>query len=284
MLFNRNNKNVVLTAKFFGFLIALFTCALANADELKLGLAIGKGTYSSIVRTNEATDFYVLPRWSYYNKRFYVENLDLGYNVVDVNNISVDLTTKQSFDALLFQQGSLKNSFLLGLTAELPISLPWIGEPEDFFFPDKRRLSYLAGMSAFVRFNQWQLAQEVHYDISNVHNGFEISNEARYVNNLAFLNLKPLSVAFTGRTRWLSDDYANYYYGVSHSETTNTFEFLPGASLITSLKFEMSYALNEQWRFISSFRREWFPSEFTQALHIGKTQQDLMFTGMMYSW
>ncbi|MDU0111878.1 MipA/OmpV family protein [Psychrosphaera aquimarina] len=250
-----------------------------SAGEAKYSLALGKGSYSSILRQNDETNFYLLPRWSYYNKQFYIENLDLGFNLVEYEAVSIDLSTKQSFDALLFKQHSLNDSFMLGLSAGLPVNIPWGAEINDYFKPKERRLSYLAGFSVFVRLGNWQLVQEIHQDVTNVHDGFQITNQVRYASQL-----QDFSYSINGSTRWLSESYANYYYGVNNLETSNTYEYLPGQSLLTSLKIELSYRINESLRLVSSFKREWFPSDFIQSLQIGQTQQDITFTGILYSW
>lgn len=251
--------------------------AIPNAGRITL--ALGVGEYDTLLNGQSSLPLYVLPHWSYYGERFYIDNLDLGINLVESEHWSWDLTSLQSTDALLFRQGSLKASFLKGLSTDLLIAIPWGSEAEKLFQPTKRHFSYLAGSTLFWRSEAWQLSSGYHQDASGVHDGGQWRSEARYLYQQG-----AFSLALSGAARWLSREYSNYYFGISLQDTSNTYQFQPGAQWLPSFKLETSWRLAQDTRLVLSWRREWLPSAYSGSFHIGQDHHDIWFTGVTWTW
>ena len=196
-------------------LVLLVTAAPALAqhpetETVSLRLGIGYGQHSSVLYEQEDREFYLLPRLQIYYKRAYLENLDLGFNLFEHQNWALDLTGKQSFDALLTRGNSLKDSLFSGLIGlDKPIFMP--GGPnalKDLITPVKRHFSYLAGATLYYHHDQWLITQSWHQDISKVHHGSELQT------SLSYRYLKDgYGIALTGSVRRIDGDYSNYYFG-----------------------------------------------------------------------
>lgn len=263
----------------------LSTPSIATADTPSdtagnMSVGIGLGRYTSPLFGGNDLPIYLLPRWSYYHDRFYIEDLDLGFNLIETPSFSWDITTKQSFDALMFHQGKLKDSLLAGFASSgVLISLPWGSELEDMFHPVQRHLSYLGGSTMFFRTGNWQFKTAYHTDISNVHHGSEWNNELRYLTQVS-----KLEIATTVGARWLDSDYSNYYFGLGKADTRKIALNYPGAQWLPSLKLELSWSVAVDLRVIGSWRREWLADEFKQSYLFDTNTQDIWFIGVMKTW
>ncbi len=266
--------------------ISLLCAALAQpviADEqgLEIGVALGYGQYGAVTYGNSDTPLAVLPRLSYYQDRFYVEDLNLGYNIWQHQHWAIDLTTKQSFDALLLRQHSLTDSFLRGLLiSEVPLPLPMGAELPNYLHPTKRQLSYLAGATLFYQQDNLQFSSGYHQDVSGVHHGFEWQTKATYIVNVA-----NFAVATGAEIRYLSSNYSNYHFGVGPKDTTaNIYEYSPDSAWLPTLKIEASYQLAEDVRLIGNWRREWLPSKYQPSMYFESRQHDIWFSGVLWTW
>src|SRR5690606_33260551 len=126
--------------------------------QSQFSLAVGHGQYGSLLFDGQASPLSVLPRWSLYYKRFYLENLDLGFNLVETEHFSLDLSGKQSFDALSVRHKDAEDGLLKSIAlhdAKLPI--PWHSDIKDIVNFRRRHLSYLAGIAVYARAHNIEL-------------------------------------------------------------------------------------------------------------------------------
>ena len=256
------------------------TSQVDDAPVWHFSLAVGYGEYGAIRHGEEDHAFYLLPRWSYYNGRFYVENLDVGWNLLESSNWSWDLTGKQSFDALLFRQHSLRDSLFRGVAENNPpLGIPWDSDPATVLHPSTRHFSYLAGTTLFWRNEHWQASSAWHHDISSVHNGIEVNHDLRYRYTLDDVNF-----AVTGAIRWLDARYSNYYFGFNEADSSNVYLYQPGAQWLPSLKLETSWSLSEHCRLLFSVKREWLSTDIHQSVYFSSRRHDIWFSGILVTW
>ncbi|WP_341501907.1 MipA/OmpV family protein [Gallaecimonas sp. GXIMD4217] len=268
-------------------LLALGWCLMvpagARADESlepspwRFSLALGFGQYGTVLHDSKAQDLHVLPHWSYYGERFYLEDLDLGFNLVESKRWSLDLTTRQSFDALLLRK-DLDDAFLAGI-ADSPLPIPRRFDLGPLVRPGHRSLSYLGGLTLFWRHENWQLSSAWHTDISNVHHGSEWETKARYL-----FRAGPVDLAVTGQVRRLDGDYSNYYFGVHEDDINRLFTFKPGSQWLPSFKLEASYPLNDSDRLFFSWKREFLADDYEKSLFFKKLHHDVWFMGVSRTW
>lgn len=263
--------------------------AAIQPGNTTLSLAVGYGQYGNILHQGNATPLYLLPRVSYYRQRFYLENLDLGFNLWRHQGFSLDLTTKQSFDALLLRQDPLQDALLRGLVKSKKIFvMPTSSRLDQLLTPERRHFSYLSGISLFYNQHNWQLSSALQQDISGVHHGLEWQQKARYL-----WQQGPLSLAITAEYRYLSSDYSNYYFGVTDKDTVaistrqpqlRLYQYLPGAQWLPAMRLETSYQLKDDTRLLLNWRREWLPTAYQHSLYFAKRQHDIWFAGVLWSW
>lgn len=248
------------------------------ADHAHMSLSIGYGQYESLTQSGQDQPFYLLPRWAWYQDDFYIENLDLGYNLYESPQFSVDLTTKQSYDALLFRGGKTKESLIRGLSfADVPI--PWNEDLEELVQPRKRHFSYLAGVTVFYRQQTMQLSSGWHQDISGTHSGFEWNTEWTQTRLWQHFSLQG-----TVALRYLDADYSNYYFGLSLPEISYAYQHQPGAVWLPSIRLESSYQLSPNSRLQLSLKREWLSPHFEQSYLFSDRSHDIWFVGYSRSW
>lgn len=255
----------------------------------QISLAVGYGQYGNILHQGDATPLYLLPRLSYYQQRFYLENLDVGYNLVQHQGWSLDVTSKQSFDALLLRQNPLQDSLLRGLVKSKKVFvMPTNSRLDQLLTPERRHFSYLAGISLFYNQQNWQLSSALQQDISNVHHGLEWQQKARYL-----WQSGPVALAVTAEYRYLSSNYSNYYFGVGPEDTQplsvkkpelRLYQYQPGAQWLPALRLESSYQLKNNTRLLLNWRREWLPDAYQDSLYFAKRRHDIWFAGVLWSW
>lgn len=235
-------------------------------DQLQwqFSLALGYGQYGSMLFDHKDSTLAVLPRWSVYYQRFYLENLDLGFNLIETEHFSVDLSTKQNFDALSVRDQHAEDALIKSLSFnEIALPILWNEPIEDVLNLQKRHLSYLGGMTAFARMDNLELRSEWHHDISGVHHGHEWNTLLR-----AQYQLGSLEIAPTLGLRRLDNKLANYYFGLSYHETTDLLSVLPGAMWLPSVKLDSSWQISQDLRVIVSLKREFYPSKEIGRAHV----------------
>jgi outer membrane scaffolding protein for murein synthesis (MipA/OmpV family) len=271
-------------AVLLGFLaLGVATAAAAEEAKSQLMLGAGLGRYETLLHNDKDNNLYLVPRWQYYQGRFFVENLDLGFNLVETPNWSIDLSTKQSFDAVLTRTGGLKDSFVRGLaTAVLPtpIGIPWDADLATYVTPQRRQLSYLGGASFYYRFDNVQLSTSWHTDISGVHQGSEWFNELAWRGQFYGVDVGASAIV-----RRVDTAYSNYYFGVWEQDTkAKLYSFKPGGQWIPATKLSLRYGINDQWALLANWKREYFPEIYERSLYFRRLTQDIWFTGVVYTW
>lgn len=251
-----------------------------SAVKWQFSLAVGYGQYDSMLFDEGSYDLLVLPRWSFYYGRFYIENLDIGFNLVESRYFSLDISGKQSFDALSVSHNDSKNALIRSIAVnDIKIGLPWNSTITDIISMQQRHLSYLGGLTLYARVNNIELRSELHTDISGVHQGKEWNNLLRLQQQ--FGNIEVVS---TIGARWLDTRYADYYFGLDYAETRNKLSNNVSAMWLPSLRLDTSYKLSNTTRLIASIKREWYPSDIKDSLFIGQRHHDIWFIGLMYTW
>src|SRR3984957_11154517 len=112
------------------FLLAIlagFTCVqIAKADDDCKGpsddcVAIGRWNFSVAlgagVRTNPLVNgkdipLVLIPEFSYYGKRFFIDNLDLGFTLAETAANTFNLIATPGYDRVYFYRSDLQNFFI----------------------------------------------------------------------------------------------------------------------------------------------------------------------------
>jgi outer membrane protein len=196
-----------------------------------VSLALGAGVRSNPLVHGQDLPLVVVPQFSYYGKRFYIDNLDVGFTAVDGVTNTLSLIASPGYDRIFFYRSDLQNIF---------VSLGGSGagtNPPPVPFPSRpRRITYLAGPE--WTFNLHDIVGQ--FDVLREMTGKNRGEEVRGAIQLPVTRLTGALSATIGLT-WQSAAIVNYYYGAPRI-------YESGSALRPFLKLGYTRPLSPGWR------------------------------------
>lgn len=228
-----------------------------QTGSFNFAISIGAGIRTNPLFDSSDIPLVLLPEISYYGDRFFIENLDFGYTLLDRSNSSLGLIATPSYDSVFFNRWDPGNLFVdlsSGTGADsVPIEE---GNVEDNSPPinpdelDQRKFSYLAGIEYHHWFKNSLLQLSVLSDITNTHSGKEI--RFAYAYNVS------QNLATTFGFTWKDKNLSDYYYGVKRDESVD----YPGAykanhslTPFVRISFNRQTFDRDSWRFSIEYQR-----------------------------
>jgi outer membrane protein len=201
--------------------LAADDCA-ASSDECvavggwNLSVALGAGIRTNPVVHAKDIPLIVVPQFSYYGKRFFIDNLDPGVTLFEGETNTVSLIASPGYDRVFFYRSDLQNIFIGGTTAVAAGGgKPFVGNgggqtPQGFReIPARpRRVTYLAGPEWTFKYAGVSGQFDYLHEITGRNHGDEI----RAALGFPLGRLAGSWRANVGVT-WKSADIVNYYYG-----------------------------------------------------------------------
>lgn len=207
-----------------GATLAEEDCAASSDDCVPVGgwslsVALGAGVRTNPLVHGQDIPLVVVPQFSYYGKRFFIDNLDPGVTVFEGDSNTLSLVASPGYDRVFFYRSDLQNLFIGatalaagGSTAFRPPSPEVRGETPTPLRPlpeRARKVTYLAGPE--WTFKHAGISGQLDYlhEITGRNHGDEIR---------AALGI-PLGTAAGGTwsanlgATWKSAAVVNYYYG-----------------------------------------------------------------------
>ena len=77
-----------------------------------VSLALGAGVRSNPLVHGQDLPLVVVPQISYYGKRFYIDNLDVGFTAFDSGTNTLSLIASPGYDRIFFYRSDLQNIFV----------------------------------------------------------------------------------------------------------------------------------------------------------------------------
>ncbi len=182
-------------------------------------VALGAGLRSNPLVTGKNIPLVVIPQFSYYGNRFFINDLDLGFTLVENTTNTFSLVGSPGYDRVFFYRSDLQNIFigLPGLGTYVAQRVP-ASTPNAVQFPARaRRITYLAGP-------EWT------FKLSGISGQLDVLQES-----------KGSFTANLGVT-WKSAAIVNYYYG-----SAGMYE--AGSALNPFFKLGYTLPLAGKWRF-----------------------------------
>ncbi len=199
-------------------------------DKISFGVAFGLGIKTNPVNHLKDIHLPVLPTWSYYKERFFIDSLDVGYTLYETNSWMLNLLTAPGYEGIYF----------------LELNKPDYISPDDNYKLNKRKISWFGGveLNGVLFDGEYQL--EVLTDISNVHDGHEV--RFAYATGI-FGDNWSTTLGFT----WNDQKTTDYYYGVKQEEIISNDFVAYTASSNLSPFIRLSWIQNPEpentWRF-----------------------------------
>jgi MipA family protein len=263
-------------------------CKEASGDCVAVGkwnfsLSIGAGVRTDPLVASENIPLVVIPQFSYYGKRFFIDDLDLGFTLAENATNTLNLIASPGYDRVFFYHSDLQNIFVGGFplsSAEEPdFDARLVGRrvpsstPNSVPFPPRdRRVTYLAGPEWTFKFSGVSGQLDVLHDVTGQDDGTEV----RAALGFPLLESKGSLTANIGIT-WKSSAIVNYYYG-----SPNIYE--GGSALDPFFKLGYTLPLSDKWRFNAFAEYERFGSAIADSPIVAEHYVATAFVGAIYSF
>jgi|SRR5450631_1155815 outer membrane protein len=202
-----------------------------------VSLALGAGVRSNPLVHGQDLPLVVVPQFSYYGKRFYIDNLDVGFTAVENATNTLSLIASPGYDRIFFYRSDLQN-ILVNLGGAAGTNPPPANPPPPVPFPSRtRRITYLAGPEWTLNFHDIIGQFDVLREVTGQNHGEEVRGAIKIpvIRSTGALN------ATVGLT-WQSAAIVNYYYGAPGI-------YESGSALRPFLKLGYTRPLGPGWRF-----------------------------------
>ena len=254
-------------------------CVAVN--HWNVDVSIGAGVRTNPLAQTPGIPLIVIPHVSYYGKRFFLENLEVGYTFVDRPTTTLSLIAAPGYDRAFFYRSDAQNFFInsLGLDAsqggnQTPGSsgspgLPGLEGTRSL----SRRVTYLAGPEWTGSFGRFTAQLDVLHEATGSHHGNEVRGALRFPIHRTADSTIAANVGFT----WKSSEIVSYYYGLPGL-------YEPGAALNPFLKVSYEHPINEHWRVTAFAHYEHLGHAIADSPLIAQNYVATMFVGATYAF
>lgn len=216
--------------------------------EWDLSLSLGAGMRSNPVLGQDDVPFVVVPKFSYYGKRFFLDSYDAGYTLLDRKH--------HQFNAILITPG-----FEQAFFSDWQLTNQDLGDTGSTHTLHKRRTAGLSGFEYTYIHPLFDWQTQLFQDVTGVHHGQKLRTALTF----PWLKNSHAWELAAGAT-WQSNNLVNYYYGVRGNEVNNA-NFVYDAPATTSayIKAEWETRFNKHWgaRAVTSYK--WLGSGVTNS-------------------
>ena len=220
-------------------------CTAPSEDCVEVGhfnisASLGAGVRTNPVLGEPDIPLVVVPQISYYGKRFFLENLDLGLTVFESENNTFNLLASPGYDRVFFYRHDLQNIFVSGVSGAVTTAAPAVefaGQTPAEFELRRRHTTYLAGPEWLFDYGRFIGQVDALYEVTGEHDGYEV----RAAVATPIIQTQHSLVVSAGMT-WKSAEVVRYYYGVDDL-------YEPGSSLTPFIKLGYSRAISDRWTF-----------------------------------
>jgi len=239
--------------------VVLLLCSLplrpARADELRsstqppspwrIGVALGYGRRTNPLIQSDDIPVAVDLDIAWFGKRFYFDNGDAGFTVVDNDKITASVVGRVNSDRLFFSHTDtrlVRFGAQIGQAVGVATAPTVLAQPAELAVPQRDYAIELGFETLFGgRWGRLQLTG--YHDASNTHDGYEIA--ADYVHGWRHRRwyVEP-SVGLSYKSRALND----YYWGVRADEASEALPaYRPGSGTNVRARLSASYRLTRHW-------------------------------------
>ena len=250
-------------------------CAVVGRFEISA--SIGLGQRSNPVEGRSNIPLVVIPHISWYGKRFFLENLDVGYTLHDGETNTFNLIATPGYDRVFFYRNDFQNIFIAGTGISGPggttfTSVGAAVPPEGRQFEVKdRHTTYLAGPEWSFTYGRVTGQLDALREVTGENDGYEV--RAAIAAPLLALPADSL-VAGAGLT-WKSSEIVRYYYGVDGL-------YEPGSALNPFVKLRYSHTLSERWTINAFAHYERLAGAISKSPIITEDHVTTVFAGVVF--
>ncbi len=227
---------------------------------------------------------------SIYGKKFFFDNGDLGYTLIDRDQLGLNIITSYSSERIyysyfndlgLFGSGVAFSPEELSLDV-VPLDL-FSGQvlPTDFVFvpleiPD-RKFALSMGAELLYGTPMGQLQAQLLTDVSGVHNGTQLNLDLSQVWGVNRWRFK----ANIG-VSWQSKETVDYYYGIDSNAGDFNISYTGRSTLNSHIGVLLSYRINNNISYVNQFKYSQLGSGITNSPLIEADNTTSYFSGLYY--
>jgi outer membrane protein len=214
---------VLVLLCYAGATLAADDCKSASDECVAVGhwnfsVALGAGVRTNPLVHARDIPLVIVPQFSYYGARFFIDNLDPGVTLIEGNANTLSLIASPGYDRVFFYRRDLQNIFVGGVTSNAG-RVPTVlvrGNGSSFVPPEGVRtvplrtpkITYLAGPEWTFKYAGMSGQLDFLHEITGRNHGDEI----RAALGIPLGHLGGSWSASVGVT-WKSAGIVNYYYG-----------------------------------------------------------------------
>lgn len=246
-------------------------------------LSLGAGVRTDPVVHESAIPLPVIPQFSYYGKRFFIDDLDAGVTLVDGDENSLNLIASPGYDRVFFYRSDPQNIFVTDLSAlgsnlrGHAVTLAHKPDGSDVvavnFPPRSRQWTYLAGPEWTFKYGRVTGQLDVLHEITGHNHG----DEVRAALGMPVSHAGGTWTADIGLT-WKSSAIVNYYYWSPEIYGGG------GAAVDPFIKLAFSRPLNEKWKITSFVESERLGNAIANSPIVNARYVTTTFVGVTYSF
>ena len=278
----RHRRFIVATLVAFGppsAALADDACQGPSSDCVAVGgwnfsLSLGAGVRTDPVVHESDIPLIVIPQFSYYGKRFFIDNLDGGITLLDGDHTTLSLVASPGYDRVFFYRSDPQNFFIGGLgnfTAAAPN--PNVNQPTQVKFPSRsRQVTYLAGPEWTFKYARVTGQLDVLHEITGHNHG----DEVRAALGMPLSHTGGSWTVNAGIT-WKSSAIVNYYYGAPQV-------YQGGAALDPFLKLAFARPLKGKWKITAFLECERLGNAIADSPIVNARYVTTTFVGTTYSF
>jgi outer membrane protein len=240
-------------------------------------IALGAGARTNPLAHSDDIPLVVIPQFSYYGRRFFIDDLDVGFTLAESDSSTLNLIATPGYDRVYFYRSDLQNFFVgfpvdaYGLKTGTP-SLVVAGTPGSIKVPPSPRVTYLAGPEWTFKYRGVSGQLDLLHDATGQNSGDEVRAALALplVESTAALSA---NVGFT----WKSAAMVNYYYGVPNF-------YRAGAALDPFIKLGYTLPLKGKWRLNAFVVYERLADSIADSPMISEHGVETAFVGAIYAF
>ncbi len=249
------------------------------------GISFGAGVRTNPVVHESAIPLVVVPTFSYYGKRFFLDNLDAGVSLLESDHSTLSLIASPGYDRVFFYHSDPQNIFVTGFANSLQVPGSTttlvsrtnpdgsvVQVPAVKIASRSRKVTYLAGPEWTFKYGAISGQLDVLHEITGHNHG----DEVRGAVGVPLGQLGGSWTANAGFT-WKSSKIVNYYYGEPGLYTG-------GAAFDPFVKLAFSKPLKGKWKLMGFVETERLGNAIADSPIVNARYVTTTFVGVMYTF
>ncbi len=236
-------------------------------------VALGAGVRTNPLVNGKDTPLILIPQFSYYGKRFFIDNLDLGFTLVEKGSNTFNLIATPGYDRVYFFRADLQNLFIgFPINGSNPTLVDSTTPGAVKVSQPAPRITYLAGPEWTFRYGPVSGQLDLLRDATGQNSGDEIRGALR-IPLLQSNGALSANIGFT----WKSAATVNYYYRVP-------ILYSGSAAFDPFIKLGYTLPLSSKWRLSAFAEYERLGNAIADSPIVAEHSVATVFVGAIYTF